>query len=46
MTAMMSGIILVSAFGLAALLCLVLAIALFRVSGGSPAGRARTKGDQ
>jgi hypothetical protein len=33
MTAIMSGIILVSAFGLVALACLALAIALLRVTG-------------
>jgi hypothetical protein len=40
MTAMLSGIILVAAFGLAALLCLALSVALFRVSGRPPEGGA------
>jgi hypothetical protein len=40
MTAMLSGIILVAAFGLAALLCLALSVALFRVSGRPPASPA------
>jgi hypothetical protein len=37
MTAMMSGIILVAAFGLVALLCIALSVALFRVTGRPPA---------
>jgi hypothetical protein len=40
MTAMMSGVILVAAFGLVALLCLALAVALFRVTGRAPAATA------
>jgi hypothetical protein len=44
MTAMMSGIVLVSAFGLAALACLALSVALYRVTGRGPgpARRAET----
>jgi hypothetical protein len=41
MTAMMSGIVLVSAFGLAALACLALSVALYRVTGRGPGPAGR-----
>jgi hypothetical protein len=50
MTATMSGIVLVAAFGLVALLCLALSVALFRVSARPPvtiaSPPAGQKGDQ
>jgi hypothetical protein len=44
MTAMLSGLVLVAAFGLTALAALVLVVALYRVSGHPAAGAASDLG--